>query len=61
MLCRNVAIYMTPTARGRLYRTLVAALARRGVLLLGRSERLIDPAASGLRAIAPHAYQRVGG
>ena len=61
VLCRNVAIYMTPAARGRLYSTLVTAMARRGVLLLGRSERLIDPAAYGLRAIAPHAYERVGG
>ena len=47
VLCRNVAIYMQPAARARLYATLVSALARRGVLLLGRSERLIDPAASG--------------
>lgn len=61
VVCRNVAIYMGPTARTRLYGTLVAALSRRGILLLGRSERLIDPAAHGLRAIAPHAYERVTG
>jgi chemotaxis protein methyltransferase CheR len=59
VLCRNVAIYLAPEARGRLYATLVAALSRRGVLLLGRSERLIEPAAFGLRAIGPHAYERV--
>jgi chemotaxis protein methyltransferase CheR len=61
VLCRNVAIYLGPEARTRLYATLTAALARRGILLLGRSERLIDPGAHGLRAIAPHAYERVGG
>lgn len=61
VLCRNVAIYMGPSARTRLYSTLVNALARRGVLLLGRSERLIDPAALGLRAIGPHAYERISG
>ena len=61
ILCRNVAIYMGPAARTRLYATLTAAMARRGILLLGRSERLIDPAALGLRAIAPHAYERVAG
>lgn len=61
ILCRNVAIYMGPAARERLYRNLVAALARRGVLLLGRSERLVDPGALGLRVIGPHAYERVGG
>ena len=59
VLCRNVAIYLTPAARRRLYATLVSALATRGVLLLGRSERLIDPAALGLRAAGPHAYERV--
>lgn len=61
VLCRNVAIYMGPEARTRLYATLTAALARRGILLLGRSERLLDPAAHGLRAIGPHAYERVDG
>jgi chemotaxis protein methyltransferase CheR len=61
VLCRNVAIYMGPAARARLYKNLVAALSRHGVLLLGRSERLIDPAAHGLRAIGPHAYERVSG
>ena len=59
VLCRNVAIYLEPGARRRLYETLVAALSARGVLLLGRSERLIDPASLGLRPVAPHAYERV--
>lgn len=60
VLCRNVAIYLGGAARRTLYANLTEALARRGILLLGRSERLIDPAAYGLRAIAPHAYERVG-
>jgi chemotaxis protein methyltransferase CheR len=60
ILCRNVAIYLAAAARRRLYATLVSALATRGVLLLGRSERLIDPGALGLRAVGPHAYERVG-
>jgi chemotaxis protein methyltransferase CheR len=59
VLCRNVAIYLAPGARARLYATLVSALSARGVLLLGRSERLIDPAALGLRAVGAHAYERV--
>ena len=50
VLCRNVAIYLEPEARRRLYETLVASLSARGVLMLGRSERLIDPLAFGLRA-----------
>jgi chemotaxis protein methyltransferase CheR len=59
VLCRNVAIYLSEVARRRLYSTLVSALSLRGVLLLGRSERLIDPGALGLRPAGPHAYQRV--
>jgi chemotaxis protein methyltransferase CheR len=59
VLCRNVAIYLAPEARRRLYATLVSALARRGVLVLGRSERLVDPGSYGLRAVAPHAYERI--
>jgi len=59
ILCRNVAIYLAPAARSRLYETLAAALAVRGVLLLGRSERLLDPGALGLRPAGPNAYERI--
>ena len=59
ILCRNVAIYLSPAARRRVYGTLVSALSARGVLLLGRSERLIDPGALGLRPVGPHAYERI--
>jgi chemotaxis protein methyltransferase CheR len=59
ILCRNVAIYLSPAARRRVYATLVSALSARGILLLGRSERLIDPGALGLRPAGPHAYERV--
>ena len=59
VLCRNVAIYLAPAARERLHRALVAALAPDGVLLLGRSERLMAPGELGLRQIAPHAYGRL--
>jgi chemotaxis protein methyltransferase CheR len=59
VLCRNVAIYLAPEARRRVYETLVSALGARGILLLGRSERLIDPGALGLRQVGPHAYERI--
>jgi chemotaxis protein methyltransferase CheR len=58
IVCRNVAIYLTPSARTTLHDTLVEALAPEGVLLLGRSERISDPASLGLRRVAPHAYRR---
>jgi chemotaxis protein methyltransferase CheR len=59
ILCRNVAIYLSPPARRRVYATLVSALSVRGVLLLGRSERLVDPGSLGLRSAGPHAYERI--
>jgi len=60
ILCRNVAIYFNRPARERLERLLAGALAPGGVLLLGRAERLRDPAALGLVAAGPHAYRRSG-
>jgi chemotaxis protein methyltransferase CheR len=58
VLCRNVAIYLTPPARSTLHRTVAGALAPGGMLLLGRSERITDPSALGLQRVAPHAYRR---
>jgi chemotaxis protein methyltransferase CheR len=58
VLCRNVAIYLAPHARARLYETLGGTLAPGGILLLGRSERLASPAAYGLERAGPHAYRR---
>jgi chemotaxis protein methyltransferase CheR len=58
ILCRNVAIYFEPGAKARLHAMLSGALAPGGVLMLGRSERLADPAALGLRRIEPHVYER---
>ena len=59
VLCRNVAIYLAPAARRELYTALSGALTMRGVLLLGRSERLLDASSYGLRPVAPHAYERI--
>jgi chemotaxis protein methyltransferase CheR len=58
IVCRNVAIYLTPSARANLHQTLAEALAPEGVLLLGRSERISDPRSLGLCRVAPHAYRR---
>jgi chemotaxis protein methyltransferase CheR len=58
ILCRNVAIYFATAARERLMHKLAGALAPGGVLLLGRSERLVVPAHHGLEPYAPHAYRR---
>jgi chemotaxis protein methyltransferase CheR len=58
VLCRNVAIYLAPEAKRRLHALLAGSLAAGGVLLVGRSERIADPASLGLERIAPHAYEK---
>ena len=58
ILCRNVAIYLSPAAKAQLHETLARALAKDGILLFGRSERLARPADLGLELVAPHAYRR---
>jgi chemotaxis protein methyltransferase CheR len=57
ILCRNVGIYFEPDARSALMTMLAAALTPGGVLLLGRSERLIEPRSYGLEHHADHAYR----
>ena len=58
VLCRNVLIYLDSSARAAVHRKLAGALRRGGVLLLGRSEWLLDPAPLGLVPVAPHAYRK---
>lgn len=58
VLCRNVAIYLTAEVKGRLHAALAHTLAPGGILLLGRSERLVSPSSFGLERVGPHAYRR---
>ena len=58
ILCRNLAIYLTPVAKRVLHEKLGHALRPGGILMLGRSERLADPRSLGLERAAPHAYRR---
>lgn len=60
VLCRSVVIYLAPAGRRMLHETLADALSPGGVLLLGRCERLADPAGLGLEQAAAHAYGKVG-
>lgn len=58
VLCRNLAIYLSPTARARVHRVVAESLAPGGLLLLGRSERLSDASELGLEPAGPHLYRR---
>lgn len=58
VLCRNVAIYFTPSAQRAVHAKLAGALRGGGLLMLGRSERLLHPEHFGLSVAAPHVYRR---
>jgi chemotaxis protein methyltransferase CheR len=59
VLCRNVAIYLEPSAQRVLHATLAGALRLGGMLMLGQCEQLLSPGALGLAAAGPHMYQKV--
>ena len=59
ILCRNLAIYLRAEVRDELHGKLAGALAPGGFLMLGRSERIGDPASLGLDPVAAHVYRRV--
>jgi chemotaxis protein methyltransferase CheR len=60
VLCRNTVIYFTPDVRDDLHARLAESLRPGGVLLVGATERVADPAALNLRALRPHTYRREG-
>lgn len=56
ILCRNMAIYLQPTAAGQLWARLGEALRPGGILVTGKAERPYG--AAKLRPVAPCIYQR---
>lgn len=58
ILCRNVMTFLTPPAAEAVARTLAAALAPGGVILVAREERVEDPESLGLVPISGSAYRR---
>ena len=58
ILCRNVAIYFEAAAQRGLHARLARAVRPGGMLLLGRSERLLCPDQYGLTQAGPHLYRK---
>lgn len=58
VLCRNVAIYFTDTAKGDVHRRLVEALRPGGLLFVGSTEAILQPQRFGLIADGPGFYVR---
>lgn len=59
ILCRNLAICLRRTERDQLHRHLSAALGHESFLILGRSERILEPAEIGLEQVGQRTYRRI--
>ena len=58
ILCRNVAIYLEPTAAARLWTVLVGSLRFGGILVVGKAERPQQQLA--LLRLAPCVFEKRG-
>jgi len=58
ILCRNVVIYFTPAVKHEVQQRLARSLRPGGVLFVGGTETLLQPAAYGLEPIAPFLYRK---
>ncbi|HSV74876.1 MAG TPA: protein-glutamate O-methyltransferase CheR [Chthonomonadales bacterium] len=59
IVCRNVVIYFTEEAKGRLYTRFRDALAQGGSVFVGGTERIFNAEGLGLQSRAPFFYTRV--
>ena len=59
IFCRNLAMYLQPSATERLWRNLTSALRPGGLLVLGKAER--PSGGLSLAAVGPCLYRRQGG
>ena len=57
--CRNVMIYFTQEAKDILYRKFQHALKLRGLLFVGSTEMIMNPADFGFEAAGPFFYRKV--
>ena len=61
ILCRNVVIYFTDTAKERIYQRFAEALVPGGYLMIGSTESIFNPGNYGLRTAGPFLYQKETG
>ncbi len=59
IVCRNVVIYFTETAKAELYRRFAESLTPGGILFIGATESISIPRDAGLLSLAPGFYRRL--
>lgn len=59
ILCRNVVIYFNDEAKKILFDRFSRALRPQGYLLVGSTERIVNPADIGLQSTRPFIYKRI--
>jgi chemotaxis protein methyltransferase CheR len=59
IVCRNVVIYFTETAKAELYRRFAESLTPGGILFIGATESISVPRDAGLLSLAPGFYRRL--
>jgi chemotaxis protein methyltransferase CheR len=58
IMCRNTVIYFADLIRDELHATLAHALRPGGLMVVGGTERITEPAALSLRPVAPFIYKK---
>ena len=59
VVCRNVVIYFTESAKADLYRRFAESLTTDGILFIGATESISTPRDAGLQPLAPGFYRRI--
>lgn len=58
IVCRNVVIYFTEEAKDIIYKKFSDALAKEGILFVGSTEQIIQPASVGFESIRAFFYRK---
>ncbi|WP_010095909.1 CheR family methyltransferase [Ornithinibacillus scapharcae] len=59
IICRNVLIYFTDSAKDNIYHNFASALAPNGVLFVGSTEQIFSPTKYGLQLLDTFFYQKI--
>ena len=58
IVCRNVVIYFTEEAKDVIYKKFSDALSKEGILFVGSTEQIIQPASVGFESIRAFFYRK---